>query len=348
MLHPFLQGRSRIITHITAWTLVAFLLFIAISGVSTAWESFQRTTINLLFLIILFYLNARVFIDRYFEKRQYGKLVLISVSVIFAAAALRTWIEMKVMGGSLFLGKANVPHPELKMFSAYFISFVLLMFFSTMYQLVENRNKLVLQHTLLEARHHEAQLNFLKAQINPHFLFNTLNNIYAAATVKHPRTPDMVLRLSELLRYVTYDGQHDKINLTKEITQIRGYMDLFDWKSPAPLPVTLDVQGDTASVTIEPMLLLPLVENAYKHSNVEDENATGAFIEMTLNVQENSNLLFRVRNSFDANNHQKDEVGGVGLENVKRRLELHYPGKSHLQISKKDDIFEVSLSLKTI
>jgi len=251
------------------------------------------------------------------------------------------------MGGSLFLGKANVPHPEFKMFVAYFISFVLLMFFSTMYQLVENRNKLVLQHTLLEARHHEAQLNFLKAQINPHFLFNTLNNIYAAATVKHPRTPDMVLRLSELLRYVTYDGQHDKINLTKEITQIRGYMDLFDWKSPAPLPVSLDVQGDTASVTIEPMLLLPLVENAYKHSNVEDETASNTFIEMTLHVQENNSLIFRVRNSYDESNRQKDEVGGVGLANVKRRLELHYPGKSDIRASKKEGVFEVLLLLNT-
>jgi two-component system, LytTR family, sensor kinase len=345
MLHPFLQGRSRIITHISAWTLVGLLFFMAISGLRTSQESLMRTGVNLFFMTGLFYLNARVMIDRFFEKKRYGILLILSLLIITFAAFLRAWIEIHWFGGSLFTTVGPPDTSGMKMFWAYFISFVLLMLFSTMYQLVENRNQLQLQHSVLEAKHHEAQLNFLKAQINPHFLFNTLHNIYAAAMVRHPKTPDMVLRLSDLLRYVTYDGQHNKVHLQKEIDHIKGYMDLYNWKAPEPLPVTLEIEGATDQIQIEPLLLLPLVENAYKHSNVEDDTATGTYIRIHLNAYAGERLEFQVGNTFDPANQQKDDVGGVGLENVRRRLELHYPGRGTLITKAGHGIYEITLSV---
>ena len=205
--HSFLSGRALILTHIIGWALVGVLFFLAIAGVKDIHEGLVRTAVNLAFMVPLFYINARVFINRFFEKGRYRLLLGSSFLLVVIMAALRAYVEVNWLGGSIVGQQFPAANPWLRMFLVYSFSFILLAFFSSMYQLVENRNELALHHSQLEARHHEAQLQFLKAQINPHFLFNSLHNIYAAATVHHPHTPDMVLRLSDLLGYVTYDTQ---------------------------------------------------------------------------------------------------------------------------------------------
>ncbi|MBL7827326.1 MAG: sensor histidine kinase, partial [Saprospiraceae bacterium] len=210
-----------------------------------------------------------------------------------------------------------------------------LLVFSGLYQLLENRRE-------LETLHIEAQLNYLKAQINPHFLFNTLNNIYSAATIQHPKTAEMVLRLSDLLRYVTYDAQAEKIPLRKELDHIKSYIELFQLKSESPLPIQFKVDGDVSKCVIEPLLLLPLVENAFKHSDLE-VNPKGL-----LNIQlkiEPGFLQFVIENTFDPNDHQKDDVGGVGLMNINRRLEHHYTNRHHFLTKAERNLFRAELTL---
>ena len=222
-----------------------------------------------------------------------------------------------------------------RMFLIMALIFFVLMLFSGLYQLLENRRE-------LETLHAEAQINYLKAQINPHFLFNTLNNIYSAATLQHPRTAEMVLRLSDLLHYITYDAQAELVPLQKETDHIRAYIDLHQLKSETPLPICFEVEGDIQDCHIEPLLLLPLVENALKHSDLE-ENPNG-FLNILLR-REDRRLFFKVENTFNPQNRQKDTVGGVGLENIRRRLALKHVDGNGFRTTAADGIFRAEMAV---
>ena len=335
-LPALFSGRGRFITHVTGWVLVALVMFYLLAGVRPVGEALERTGMNLIFPIILFYVNGRVLVSRYFESGRYGWWAAGSLALWLGMAFLRTRVELAVFGGSIFNDNIAPPDRGLRMFLVVALIYLVLMVFSSLYQLLENRRE-------LEARHTEAQLNYLKAQINPHFLFNTLNNIYAAAILQHPRTADMVLRLSDLLRYVTYDAQAKQVSLDKEIGQIRAYLDLFQLKSEHPLPIRFDIEGDLAGQMIEPLLLLPLVENALKHSDLEDN--PNALLDIFLR-NEPDNLFFQVTNSFNLDNVQKDKVGGVGLENIRQRLELNYRTRYRFEAGADGRIFTAKLTLK--
>ncbi|MFN0035571.1 MAG: sensor histidine kinase [Saprospiraceae bacterium] len=337
MLQTLLSGRGRLITHLVGWSLVFFIFFYLISGMRGTGEAFVRAGINLLFLIVLFYGNAKFLVNRFFESGRYGIWIALTLVFWVSMAALRAWVEIEGFGGSLFsmAGVSSRNGGILRVFLGYALSFLLLLVFSGFYQLLENRRE-------LEARHAEAQLNYLKAQINPHFLFNTLNNIYAAATLQHPRTADMVLRLSDLLRYVTYDGQAQRVPLSKEIAQIRAYIELFQLKSESLLPITFELEGDTESRQIEPLLLLPLVENALKHGDLE-QNPDG-FLRILLR-NDPARFTFLVENSFDPDNQQKDEQGGVGLENIRQRLALDHQGRSQFRTQIEGRKFRAELAM---
>lgn len=341
MLHHLLSGRTRLLTHITGWSLVALLFFSLFSSVRDTGEAFARTALNLAFLLILFYGNARVLVNRFFETGRYKPLIALTLVFWLGMAWLRVLAEQHLFGGSIFSG-GNAPDGSIKMFLAYALSFFLLLLFSTLYQLLENRYTLELRHRELEARHAEAQLTNLKAQINPHFLFNTLNNIYAAATLQHPRTADMVLRLSNLLRYVTYDSQEPLVPLSKELEQIREYLELFQLKSGQPLSITFDMEGNPDERQIEPLLLLPLVENALKHGNLDTDPNAYLRIRLTVGV---AGLTFDVENTFDPENLQKDTSGGIGLENVRHRLALRYPDRHRFETKSENGTFTARIDL---
>jgi len=341
MLHHLLSGHARLLTHITGWFLVALLFFSLFSSVRDTGEAMARTALNLAFLLVLFYGNARVLVNLFFETGRYKPLIAITLVFWLGMAWLRVLAEKHLFGGSIF-SSGNAPDGEPKMFLAYALSFFLLLLFSTLYQLLENRYMLELRHRELEARHAEAQLTNLKAQINPHFLFNTLHNIYAAATLQHPRTADMVLRLSNLLRYVTYDSQEALVPLTKELEQIREYLELFQMKSEQPAAITFDTEGNLAERQIEPLLLLPLVENALKHGNLDTD--TDAYLRIRLKCGADG-LSFRVENTFDSDNRQKDTAGGIGLENLRRRLVLCYPGRHRFGTHSENGTFTARIDL---
>ncbi|MCC7504313.1 MAG: histidine kinase [Saprospiraceae bacterium] len=337
-----LSGRARLITHLTGWTFVFVSFFYLFSQVRPPGEALMRTVMNLAFMLALYYGNAKLLVNRYLEPGRYRELIVYLLLFWLGMAALRTWVELNTFGGNVFVARTGMQPSWVRMFVVYSISYFLLLLFSTLYQLVENRHALELRHRELETRHVEAQLNYLKAQINPHFLFNTLNNIYAAATLQHPRTADMVLRLSDLLRYVTYDAQAGKVPLDREIEQIRAYIDLFEMKSEQPLPIGFTIEGDTAGVSIEPVLLLPLVENALKHGDLDVNPA--AFLHLHLKCLPGE-IYFEIKNTFSPADQQKDEVGGVGLENIRRRLELNYPDRHALKAGENEGVFEVTLSI---
>jgi two-component system, LytTR family, sensor kinase len=196
----------------------------------------------------------------------------------------------------------------------------------------------------LEKEKLEAELKFLKSQIHPHFLFNTLNNLYALTLKKSDKAPEMVIQLSNLLEYTLYSGKETEVQLDEELKQIRGYIDLEKLRFGNRLKTNTEIAGNVDGLLIAPLLLLPFVENSFKHGASNDLKSP--FIDLIVNVEENR-LIFSIRNSCNGQSDKCEEYKeGIGLKNVKRRLELLYPGKHSLGIIQKQDVFDVNLKLE--
>lgn len=200
---------------------------------------------------------------------------------------------------------------------------------------------------LIQSQHRRtAELQQLRTHINPHFLFNVLNNIYSLATTGSSKTAQTVLQLSQLLRYLTYYSQRDVVSLELEVEQMRRYIQLFQLRSPEPFDIQLEVIGEIDGKQIEPMLLLPLLENAFKHGDFVSNPAAFAHFEL---MAKEGNLYFRGSNSFDPSEQQKDELSGVGLPNIQERLHLSY-GEDRSNLSWANDttsVFKVELNIQS-
>ncbi len=187
----------------------------------------------------------------------------------------------------------------------------------------------------LENQRLTSELAFLKTQINPHFLFNTLNSLYALSIKGSPDTPEGIMKLSQLMRYMLYESGRGRVYLVKELEAIGYYIHLQRLRMPAHVPIAYEVQGEVGDKLIEPMLLLPLVENVFKHGLTH--------IAICLEVRDRQ-LVLRTRNSL-----RKVPVGGaggIGLQNLRRRLQLLYAGKHALALEEKEGMFHVSLVLE--
>lgn len=190
----------------------------------------------------------------------------------------------------------------------------------------------------------EFEMKFLKTQINPHFLFNALNNIYALSIIKSERTPDMILKLSDMLRYTLYDSESKKVKLKREIEYMDGYIEFQKLKTDSDLNIKVDSSNCNEEFMIEPMLLIPFIENSFKHGNIDNPKKGWLQVEVkTLGPI----LIFKVRNSMPSIAINKDIVGGIGVENVRKRLDILYPGRYEMKIEKTDTEFGVFLQIDT-
>lgn len=190
----------------------------------------------------------------------------------------------------------------------------------------------------------ETELKFLKSQINPHFLFNALNNIYTLAYIQDKEAPEMILKLSDMLRYILYDCASQEVPIDKEINYLQNYIELQQLKTD-DLDIKVMIDEFPPQSQIAPMLFIPFIENSFKHSKIEDIQQ--GWIEMSLSQQEDQ-IHFRICNSKPQKDFTKDKVGGIGLQNVKRRLELLYPHKHQLLTKEDEKSFEVDLTLDLV
>lgn len=191
-----------------------------------------------------------------------------------------------------------------------------------------------------------AELKFLKAQIHPHFLFNTLNNLYALTLKKSSKAPEVVLKLSELLDYMLYECNVSKVSLEKEVNMLENYIALEKIRYGDDLKINFNVDKSVKEILISPMLLLPLVENAFKHG------VSGEIYEKWIRIElkaKDQVLEFSIENNRDisSTNNKQSYTEGIGLKNVIRRLELVYHKKHQLKIEDKGDRFKVLLTIET-
>lgn len=191
----------------------------------------------------------------------------------------------------------------------------------------------------------EAELRQLREQLNPHFLFNTLNNLYGLSVLKPEKLPPLMLKLSDLLRYSIYETTHAEVPLEKELMYIKNYIDLEKIRLEDRTEITLSTEGDLEGYRIAPMMLIVFVENCFKHASAP-KNSKG-YINISLRMN-NGEVNMDIRNSSDPlliRNTNENGAGGLGLTNVKKRLALIYPDKYELNINQQVDCYAVHLKI---
>jgi sensor histidine kinase YesM len=191
----------------------------------------------------------------------------------------------------------------------------------------------------------QAQLSALRSQINPHFLFNSLNVIYALAIENKAETKDAIVQLSDILRYVIYDSNTERVTLKDEVTLVKNYIEVQQFRHQQNDNITFNCNIEDENYSIYPMLLLPLVENSFKYGIKGDISNT--FIRMELK-QKKDEFIFDIENNYSENLLGTNEHSGLGLENIKKNLEIVYPKSHELKISKTNDNFKVVLKLTKI
>jgi len=199
----------------------------------------------------------------------------------------------------------------------------------------------------LQRQQLKSELKFLKTQINPHFFFNTLNSLYALTLKKSDKAPEIVLKLSEMMRYMLYESNERLIPLSQEIKYLKNYLELEKLRHGDKFKMSIDIQGDPKGHRIAPLLFMPFLENSFKHG-IDSELKSG-YVDISIEINE-TELSLNVTNSRPqvaiTPIPLEGKSGGIGLTNVRRRLNLLYPKKYKLGIDKDENTYQIDLTLK--
>jgi len=296
---------------------------------------FQRDVLSTVLLLGFFYLNYYILIPRfYIPKKIIPYIILILICFLLIA-----FIPELLMRHHPH--PHNPPHfnPPPRRGVFFFLShksldFIIVLVLSLLLKIRER-----LKQT--ETEKANAELSYLKAQINPHFLFNTLNSIYSLAIQKNEKTADAVVKLSDMMRYVLNDSNINFVPLEKEINYISNYIDLQRMRLTSNVKLSYACEGNIYDKKIAPLVLIPFIENAFKHGVNSEENSD---IDIKITVTETELVLIVKNNCVRANNNDLNK-SGLGIENTKQRLLLLYPQQHKLNISEVDNCFIVTLSL---
>ncbi len=259
-----------------------------------------------------------------------------------AYTLLDAFLRKEVLKSISYIAKYEKIDIYLDNFSYYMLFYffiVLLKYFKQNYIFQYNQNQISQQRMLFE-------LENLKAQISPHFLFNTMNNFYGLAVDNSNKLPNLMIRLSDLLRYSLYETKNNKVPLDNEIKYLENYIELEKIRLEDDLNISFVLNNkSTTHFQIAPLLLITFLENAFKHSkNIQKEPI---IIDVLIEISETGILTFMIKNNFDSNsNNNLTDKKGIGLENVKKRLEVIYPNSNHtLLINNQDNFFNVVLTI---
>jgi two-component system, LytTR family, sensor kinase len=334
----------QILIHSLIWiSLLLFFLLIGGSGKIT-YKAFVMIVYFGLINIAIFYINYLVILPKLLNKRKYLWCAISMILLVLIAGLIKYGLATVFNDIVLIRGEKKQYHLG---FWEYYLGAVFIgcffMFLSTALKFMMDWFVNEKVKTDLENQKLIAELAFLKSQINPHFLFNTLNNIYSLAYQQSDKTPAAILKLSEIMRYMLYESNEDMVDLSKEIRYLENYIELQRLRFKNEAFVTLEICGHADNQKIMPLVLIAFVENAFKHG-VATEEKNPIVISICI---EHDKLRFKIRNKV--NNLNKDETGGIGLMNVKRRLNLFYKDHFNLEISNERGYYtsELLLHLRT-
>ncbi|MGF7077574.1 sensor histidine kinase [Mucilaginibacter sp. 3215] len=290
-------------------------------------------------LIIIAYLNLQYFLPRYLLKKRYlGYFTAITLSVIgyLAAQSLFDFYLYGYVVGPM----RNSNLLESLSYNFFSTLWYLGLMLALKLSMDWYGQQLVIQKITVEKLN--AEVNFLRAQVNPHFLFNVLNNLYALTLKKSELAPDVVLKLSEMMEYMLYDSTGEKVPLEKEISYLNNYMELERLRFSGDAAIELNINGELRGHEIVPLLLLPLVENAFKHGLGRQTKSGWLKVNISLG-QSTLEVIIENAKPVSVVNNSK---GGIGLDNLRKRLDLLYPARHTLQLKDRKDTFWVKLVIE--
>ena len=328
--------------HILFWMLFfAGWYFFRFQDFSSTDLALKVTAVKVIDLALLVYITNLILIPHLLYKKRYVLFSLIYVPMIVGSSILKLTVLSEIMNVSNF----SVFDDFKRRIYDNVIPHFLLVSMGAAFKLLSDYVRT--QRRLAEITKEKAQseLQFLKSQINPHFLFNSLNSVYFLIDKSNKDARESLHKFSEMLRYQLYECGGEKIGIEKEIKYLEDYVDLQRLRKDEKYKVDFKCGSDVKGFEIEPLLLIPFVENSFKHLS---HFSNGKMNEINIDAQrQNGEFRFSVANTFDNSSKQNIEpVGGIGLRNVQRRLELLYPDKHDLKVTEADGWFKVDLTLK--
>lgn len=317
--------------HISFWVILWLLTFFAISRFENPTYALGFSACLILPIIIPVYIHLVVF-DRFFLTKKYILYILLLLSLVIVFGLINELIMQ------VFMEAEVEGYITILVFILMFTGFKYLEIGTKQQFQIEREEAMRIK---AQERQVSAELNLLKSQVNPHFLFNTLNNIYSLILEKDEKAGEAVLKLSGLLRYLLDSSSQKYVSLNKECEFIENYLALEKIRLANRCSISFLLTGDPIGKKITPMLLIPFVENAFKHGISSSPDKNHIIIELEILETE---IKFYVENGIvERKNHIKEKANSTGLENVKRRLDLVYPNKHQLTINESTDIFKVEL-----
>ncbi len=338
----------RVLWHILFWLIyTSFFALVYGSFEEDYWLQFQHVWLDAIVQIPAVYLVLYVLMPKLLFKGKYGQFFMWLLLVILVFSAFAWFDYVLIQKGLLWPDDDYKPvlwnvgkifKTTSKVYPVIALAIVG-KWFKYWYR-EQKTNQLLAEEKL------QAELNFLKAQVHPHFLFNTLNNLYALTLKSSKEAPEVVLKLSELLNYMLYECSADTVSLEKEVRLVEDYIDLEKIRYGERLNVSLNLYNEISGVKIAPLMILPFVENAFKHGVSEELDDSWVSIDLS---NKDGNLTLKVENSKSTQESEEDIFDykkGIGLKNVKRRLEILYPEQYQLDIHESAESFLVVLKLK--
>ena len=367
MKRSFFESNKLIVSlHVLAWAILIGLPLYFVKrwdiGKDFIWLYYINITINgIIFYINYFFLVPKFFFDGK-KYRYYISVALLLFMFYFLSDISNQTVFRYVPGGRRpekpdreFAAKRmpgppgpmlrfpmRPPFREMHMFNYGFTS-LFLVFFSLGLKVLERHSRIEKMQKELEREKLNSELAFLKNQISPHFFFNTLNNIYSLISINAEDSQKAILKLSKLMRYLLYESEQGDTKLDKEIDFMNNYIDLMKLRMSSKISLSVEFPEEFKNISIPPLLFIPFIENAFKHGISFRENS---FIRILMTCEEGI-IIFRCVNSLAiGGNGSAFDSSGIGLINVKKRLELLYPGMHELIIKQTESTFEVLLNIK--
>ena len=333
----------RTIYHTAFWFVLLCVLTLSEmrGGDASFLHFFSNELINILFYIAIYYANSEFLIPKYLKPNKLWTYLFGLIGIALVLTPIKIFI--------LFLKYKNFPDDQDNLISNqsyYYLISLMTAGISTIVKISSDWLRQTQTQRDLETRTMQTELNFLKSQINPHFLFNTLNSLYALTLKKSDEAPEVVIKLSEMMRYMLYECNEPEVPLSKEVNYIRNYLDLERLRHK-DLDIKFEVEGELGDLKIAPLIFIAFIENAFKHGASNHISAGFVHIHIYLDAGE---LNLYVENSKPEKQPTQEHrrSGGIGLVNVRRRLAILYKNNYNLEVHDKPNTYGVNLWMKIL
>ena len=337
-LYDFLT--KRVVYHSLFWAVILVLLVLYEGFGQGFLFTASNELINIFFYGLIVYFNLFYLIPNYLTQKRfltYCGLLIISAVIITPLKVIIFYFKF-----------SNHPELQAELLINHNWQFLITFFIagsSTILKIITDWVRHLRERQELQTQTMQSELRFLKSQINPHFLFNTLNNLYALTLKKSDKAPEIVIKLSEMMRYMLYECNEKRVLLSKEVNYIKNYLDLERLRQGKNVEIKFDIEGHVSDQKIAPLMFITFLENSFKHG-LNNQISKG-FVNIRIEIEENI-IHFFIENSkpdsLPVQEHRRS--GGIGLVNIHRRLNLLYPNQYDLQIDDNPNTYAVRLKIE--